>query len=152
MLTGPLIFIGPLPVGRASDSHRGPVFLAGPDGQRGPDCPDVLFCRFHNRFHGLWGFRLPPPESWPSRAIGPRVPKTPGRHTPSPPPPPPWLRPWPGRRWSKALIETILINTLKFSSRGHAYGYGQGKENARFELIGRRDHKINGSGIKLSWT
>ena len=35
MLTGPLIFIGPLTVGRASDSQRGPV-LAGPDGQRGP--------------------------------------------------------------------------------------------------------------------
>ena len=34
MLTGPLIFIGPLTVGRASDSQRGPVFLAGPDGQR----------------------------------------------------------------------------------------------------------------------
>ena len=33
MLTGPLIFIGPLPVGRASDSQRGPVFLARPDGQ-----------------------------------------------------------------------------------------------------------------------
>ena len=32
MLTGPLIFIGPLTVGRASDSQRGPVFLAGPDG------------------------------------------------------------------------------------------------------------------------
>ena len=83
MLTGPLIFIGPLPVGRASDSQRGPVFLAGPDGQRGPDCPDVLFCRFHNRFHDLCeGFgclRL---------SLGPRVPKTPGRHTPSPPPPP----------------------------------------------------------------
>ena len=27
MLTGPLIFIGPLTVGRASDSQRGPVFL-----------------------------------------------------------------------------------------------------------------------------
>ena len=53
MLTGPFIFIGPLPVGRASDSQRGPVFLAGPDGQRGPDCPEVLFCRFHNRFHDL---------------------------------------------------------------------------------------------------
>ena len=25
------------------DSHRGPVFLAGPDGQRSPVCPDVLF-------------------------------------------------------------------------------------------------------------
>ena len=43
MLTGPLILIGPLTVGRASDSQRGPVFLAGPDGQRGPDCPDVFF-------------------------------------------------------------------------------------------------------------
>ena len=43
MLTGPLIFIGPLTVGRASDSQRGPVFPAGPDGQRIPDCPDVLF-------------------------------------------------------------------------------------------------------------
>ena len=50
MLTGPLIFIGPLPVGRVSDSQRDPVFLAGPDGQR---VPDVLFCRFHNIFHDL---------------------------------------------------------------------------------------------------
>ena len=34
----------------APDSHRGPVFLAGPDGQRGSDCPDVLFCWFPHRF------------------------------------------------------------------------------------------------------
>ena len=32
-----------LAVTGAPDSHRGPVFQAGPDGQRGPDCPDVLF-------------------------------------------------------------------------------------------------------------
>ena len=54
MLTGPLIFIGPLTV------ERGPVFLAGPDGQRAPDCPD-----------------------------SPRVPENPRRaHTLSAPPPP----------------------------------------------------------------
>ena len=88
MLTGPLIFIGPLTVGRASDSQRGPVFLAGPDGQRGPDCPDVLFCRFPHRFHDLCeGFgclRLILGTRGPS-TLG--SPKTPGRHTPSPPPP-----------------------------------------------------------------
>ena len=50
MLTGPLMFIGPLTIGRASDSQRGPVFLAGPDGQRGPDCPDVLFVGFITYF------------------------------------------------------------------------------------------------------
>ena len=85
MLTGPLIFIGPLTVGRASDSQRGSVFLAGPDGQRGPDCPDVLFCRFPHRFHGLCeGFG---PESWHSRAIDPRVPENPREaHTLSAPP------------------------------------------------------------------
>ena len=88
MLTGPLIFIGPLTVERASDSQRGPVFLAGPDGQRGPDCPDVLFCRFPDRFHDLCeGFgclRLSLDTRGPS-TLG--SPKTPGRHTPSPPPP-----------------------------------------------------------------
>ena len=35
---------------RAPDGHRSPVFLAGPDGQRGPDCRDVVFCRFPHRF------------------------------------------------------------------------------------------------------
>ena len=98
MLTGPLIFIGPLPVGRVSDSQRDPVFLAGPDGQRGPDCPDVLFCRFHNIFHDLCeGFgclRL---------SLGPRGPSALGSPKPQGGthplrPPPPWLRPWHGRR------------------------------------------------------
>ena len=35
-----------LAVTGAPGSHRGPVFLAGPDGQRVPDCPDVCFCWF----------------------------------------------------------------------------------------------------------
>ena len=35
-----------LAVTGAPGSHRGPVLLAGPDGQRVPDCPDVRFCRF----------------------------------------------------------------------------------------------------------
>ena len=90
MLTGPLMFIGPLTIGRASDSQRGPVFFAGPDGQRGPDCPDVLFCRFPHIFHDLYEsfgcLRLSLGPRGPS-ALG--SPKTPGRHTPSPPPPPP---------------------------------------------------------------
>ena len=32
------------------DSHRGPVILAGPDGQRSPDCPEVLFVGFRTDF------------------------------------------------------------------------------------------------------
>ena len=32
------------------DSHRGPVILAGPGGQRGPDCPEVLFVGFRTDF------------------------------------------------------------------------------------------------------
>ena len=39
-----------LAVTGAPDSHRGPVFLADPDGQRGPDCPDGFFCRFPHTF------------------------------------------------------------------------------------------------------
>ena len=39
-----------LAVTGAPDSHRGPVFLAGPDGQGGPDCPDVLFVGFRTDF------------------------------------------------------------------------------------------------------
>ena len=31
-----------LAVTGAPDSHRSLVFLAGPDGQRGPDCPGVF--------------------------------------------------------------------------------------------------------------
>ena len=34
----------------APDNHRRPVFLAGPDGQRGPDCPDVLFLAVSAQF------------------------------------------------------------------------------------------------------
>ena len=69
---------------RASDSQRNPVFLAGPDGQRGPDCPVVLFCRFPHIFHDLCeGFgclRL---------SLGPRVPENPREaHTFYAPPPP----------------------------------------------------------------
>ena len=39
-----------LAVTGAPDSHRGPVFLADTDGQRGPDCPDVLFVSFRTDF------------------------------------------------------------------------------------------------------
>ena len=38
-----------LTVTGAPASHRGPVFLVGPDGRRGPYCPDVLFSRFPHR-------------------------------------------------------------------------------------------------------
>ena len=59
-----------LTVTGAPDSHRGPVFLVGPDGQRGPDCSDVLYCRFPHRFRdfceGFGCFR---------RSFGPRGPK-----------------------------------------------------------------------------
>ena len=109
MLRGPLICIGLLTVGRAPmifrrvtdddfgcpgapDSHRGPVFLVGPDGQRGPDCPDVLFCRFPHRFRDFYaGFGCF------FRSFGPRGPGPPGArksrggaHTLSAP----WIRPW----------------------------------------------------------
>ena len=47
-------------VTRASDSQRGLVvtgpcffFLVGPDGQKGPDCPDAVLCRFLHRFRDL---------------------------------------------------------------------------------------------------
>ena len=65
-----------------------PCFLAGPDGQRGPDCPEVFFCRlhiFHDSCEGFGCLRL---------SLGPRrpstlgSPKTPARHThPLRPPP-----------------------------------------------------------------
>ena len=32
------------------DTHRGPVFLVGPDGQRSPDCSDVFFVGFREDF------------------------------------------------------------------------------------------------------
>ena len=90
MLTGPLILIGPLTVGRASDSQRGPVFLAGPDGQRGPDCPDVFFfCRFPHRFHDLcegFGCLRPSLALAGHRPSGPRKPQG-GTHPLRPPPP-----------------------------------------------------------------
>ena len=77
-----------LTVTGASDSHRGPVFfLVGPDSQRGPDCPDVYFLSVSAQiFWLLWGFRLLPPEFWPSRALARGSPKTPRGRTPSPPP------------------------------------------------------------------
>ena len=106
MSRGPLIFIGPLTVGRPPDIQKdhwwwlwlslGPLivtealFLAGSDGQSGPDCPDVLFCRFLHRFRDFcevfgcfrWSFGLSGPS-----ARG--APKTPRWHTPSAP----WLCP-----------------------------------------------------------
>ena len=39
-----------LAVTGALDSHRDHVFLASPDGQRGPNCPDVLFVGFRTDF------------------------------------------------------------------------------------------------------
>ena len=114
MLTGPLTFIGPLTVGRASDSQRA-LFFSRDQMVRGvPTALTCFFCRFPHRFHDLCeGFgclRLSLGTRGPS-TLGPRKPQG-GTH-PLRPPPSPWLRPWPGRRWSKALIETILINTLK---------------------------------------
>ena len=70
---------------QAPDNHRGPVFLAG------PDCPDVLFCRFphifRDFFEGFGCFR------WRFGPRGPNAregPKTPRGRAPSTPP---WLRP-----------------------------------------------------------
>ena len=71
-----------LAVTGALDSHRGTVFLADPDGQRGPVCPDVFFCRFPHGFcdfcEGFCCFR---------RSFGPRPargPKTPKGTSPPP--------------------------------------------------------------------
>ena len=50
MLTGPLLFIGPLTIGRASDSQRGPVFLAGPDVRGAPTALACLSVGFHTYF------------------------------------------------------------------------------------------------------
>ena len=51
------------------------LFLAGPDGQRGPDCPDVLFCRSPHKVRvfceGFGCFR---------RSFGPRGPRGPENH------------------------------------------------------------------------
>ena len=61
---------------RSPGTHRGPVFLADPDGQRGPDCPDRFFCRFPHTFRDFCeGFG-------PSSRGGPKPPRG---STPSPP-------------------------------------------------------------------
>ena len=74
-----------LAVTGAPDSHRGPVFLAGPYGQRGPDCPDVLFCRFPHRFRdfyeGFGCFRLSFGPRGPSARGGSKAPRG-GAHLP----------------------------------------------------------------------
>ena len=45
----------------------------GPDGQRGPDCPGVLFfVGFRTDFVTSVRFWLLPPEFWPSHAFGSR--------------------------------------------------------------------------------
>ena len=89
-----------------TDSHRGPVFLEDPDGQRGPDCPDVLFCRFLTDFVtsvrvsvasagvlALAGLR----SAW---ARNPQ-----GGGAPSP------LRPW-LRPWNETIISFISYRTV----------------------------------------
>ena len=98
MIRGPLMIRGAMIFRRVTaddvtltdpDSHRSTVVLVGPDGERGPDCPDVLFCRIPHRFCDCEGFGCF------RRSFGPRgpsargSPKTP-RGAPSPPP---WLRP-----------------------------------------------------------
>ena len=77
-----------LAVTGALDSHRGRVFFSvGPDGQRGPDCPDVFFSVSAQISWLLWGFLLLPPEFWPSARRGPENPKGAQWHTLSAPPP-----------------------------------------------------------------
>ena len=98
MIRGSLTVGGPLIFRRVTDydwlgspdSYRGPVLLAGPDGQRETDCPDVLFCRFPHIFRDFCeGFGCFRREFWPSRAFDPRGPENPkgggGAHTLSAP-------------------------------------------------------------------
>ena len=50
MLTGPLIFIGPLTVGRASDSQRGPVLSRDQMVRGVPTALTCFFVGFHTYF------------------------------------------------------------------------------------------------------
>ena len=56
----------------APDSHRGPVFLVGPDGQRGPTALTCCFVGFRTDFVTsvslIW---LVPTEFWPAGVFAP---------------------------------------------------------------------------------
>ena len=75
------------------DSHRGPVILAGPDGQRSPDCPEVLFVGFRTDF--VTSVRVLVASAV---ALAPGSPPKKQGEGAHPLRPLPWLRPWPGRR------------------------------------------------------
>ena len=64
----------------APHSQRGPAFLVGPDGQRGADCPDVLFVGFRTYF--VTSVRVSVASAG---VLALACPKIPGG-TPSPPP------------------------------------------------------------------
>ena len=66
------------------DSHRGPVILAGPGGQRGPDCPEVLFVGFRTDF--VTSVRVLVASAV-ALALGSQKKKPGGGRTPSSPPP-----------------------------------------------------------------
>ena len=75
------------------DSHRGAVILAGPDGHRGPGCPEVLFVGFRTDFVTSVRDLV---ASAVALALG--SPKNPGGGRTHPLHPLPWLRPCQGRR------------------------------------------------------
>ena len=77
-----------LAVTGSPDSHRALFFLAGPDGQRGPDCTDVLFVGFRTDF--VTSVRVSVASAGVLalaglRTAGARKPQ--GARAPSPPPP-----------------------------------------------------------------
>ena len=74
------------------DSHRGPVILAGPGGQRGPDCPEVFFVGFRTDF--VTSVRVLVASAV-ALALGSPKKQGEGAH---PLRPLPWLPPCPGRR------------------------------------------------------
>ena len=63
-------------------SHRGPIFPVGPDGQRGPDCPDVLFVGF--RTYLVTAVRVLVASAGALALAGPKTPRR-GRTLSAPP-------------------------------------------------------------------
>ena len=64
-----------LAVTGAPDKSQGPCFSGGSRWSEGPDCPDVLFCRFRHRFRAFcegFGCFRPSFDFRPSRARKPQ--------------------------------------------------------------------------------
>ena len=68
----------------------GLFFLVGSDGQKGPDCPDVLFVGFRTYFVTSVGVSVASTGVLALAGLRPGWPENP-KWAPSPPPP--WLRP-----------------------------------------------------------